>query len=126
MVLLDTDTWQRGDGMPRVRNPDKAKSLIEAIKRREVAERDLAVIHAPGGGVAGTLDGVTLDAPRVAAIRERYGAGDSRLQTLLIGKDGGVKLRVDGVPELDRVFALIDGMPMRRAEMRERGRPCAG
>ena len=37
---------------------------------------------------------------------------------VLIGKDGGVKLRSDDAG-LDQIFDLIDSMPMRQAEMRE-------
>ncbi|MEO0424900.1 MAG: DUF4174 domain-containing protein [Pseudomonadota bacterium] len=41
-------------------------------------------------------------------------------RVVLIGKDGGVKLRTSSL-DIAGVFALIDGMPMRRREMRERG-----
>lgn len=34
IVLLDTDTWNRGDGLTRLRNPVKAQELIQAIKKR--------------------------------------------------------------------------------------------
>lgn len=34
IVLLDTDTWQRGEGLTRLRNPIKAQELIQAIKKR--------------------------------------------------------------------------------------------
>jgi hypothetical protein len=40
---------------------------------------------------------------------------------LLIGKDGGVKLRAEEPLPAAEFFALIDTMPMRRREMRERG-----
>ena len=43
---------------------------------------------------------------------------------VLVGKDGGAKLRTAEVPDLDALFDLIDGMPMRIAEMRRRGTPC--
>ncbi|MFO8027110.1 MAG: DUF4174 domain-containing protein [Opitutales bacterium] len=36
----------------------------------------------------------------------------------LIGKDGGVKEKADAL-DLDRLFALIDSMPMRQAEMKQ-------
>jgi hypothetical protein len=51
-------------------------------------------------------------------------------EIVLIGLDGGIKLRQDSSPEKDNLFfadplaelyALIDGMPMRRAEMRRQG-----
>jgi len=46
---------------------------------------------------------------------------DSKVfQFILIGKDGGVKLRSDKIISLERVFGLIDSMPMRRAEMRRK------
>lgn len=38
MVILDTDTWKRGSGLPRLRNPAKARELIRAIRKREVLE----------------------------------------------------------------------------------------
>ena len=37
---------------------------------------------------------------------------------ILIGKDGGIKLQEPFVIEPQRVFDLIDSMPMRRAEMK--------
>jgi len=35
----------------------------------------------------------------------------------LIGKDGGENLRINDVPDLQTVYAVIDGMPMRGREM---------
>jgi hypothetical protein len=35
----------------------------------------------------------------------------------LIGKDGGEKLRVNDIPDLAAIYAVIDGMPMRGSEM---------
>jgi hypothetical protein len=46
------------------------------------------------------------------------------LTTVLIGKDGSVKARYNAAPSLDELFALIDGMPMRRAELRSREKKC--
>jgi hypothetical protein len=39
---------------------------------------------------------------------------------VLIGKDGGEKLRRATPLSPDELFAIVDAMPMRRAEMRER------
>jgi hypothetical protein len=41
---------------------------------------------------------------------------------ILIGLDGGIKRRGELDTELQAVFGQIDGMPMRRQELRERGR----
>jgi len=41
-------------------------------------------------------------------------------EVILIGLDGGVKLRQTSLLSLEKLFALIDGMPMRRAEIRNK------
>lgn len=38
---------------------------------------------------------------------------------LLIGKDGGIKMKEDYPLVPEKVFDQIDGMPMRKAEMRD-------
>lgn len=37
---------------------------------------------------------------------------------LLIGKDGGEKLRSDSIVSAEKLFDIIDAMPMRKAEMK--------
>ena len=39
---------------------------------------------------------------------------------ILIGKDGGVKLKKNFEVKTDAIFSLIDGMPMRRSEMKRK------
>ena len=48
IVILDTDSWERGEGLTRLRNPVKAQDLIQRINRKPVPVSDLA----PGAGVA--------------------------------------------------------------------------
>ncbi len=59
----------------------------------------------------------------VAAFRTAYDIPHDRYQALLIGLDGGVKARWDAPPSPEEVFALIDRMPMRQQELRERESP---
>ena len=40
----------------------------------------------------------------------------------LVGKDGTIKMARRGCPSSEELFGIIDAMPMRRREMRERGR----
>ena len=42
-------------------------------------------------------------------------------EVVLIGKDGGIKARTDDPNALEDLLALIDTMPMRRAEMQSKG-----
>ena len=60
--------------------------------------------------------------PRAPELRSRYGVSRDSFALLLVGKDGGVKLARSEPMALDEIFALVDSMPMRRREMRERGR----
>ncbi len=47
-------------------------------------------------------------------------------EVVLIGKDGGVKARTNDPSSLEDFLALIDTMPMRRAEMRSQGGSVGG
>jgi hypothetical protein len=48
---------------------------------------------------------------------DEYAIGEEDFRVLLIGKDGGEKLRFADVPDLQAIYAVIDGMPMRSREM---------
>lgn len=51
------------------------------------------------------------------ATRDRFEVSQGAFGVRLVGKDGGVKLTSDEPVELDELFELIDGMPMRQREM---------
>lgn len=51
-------------------------------------------------------------------LRERFSPKPGGFTLILIGKDGGVKLRRENGADLQDIFDLIDGMPMRKAEIR--------
>ena len=42
-------------------------------------------------------------------------------EIILIGLDGGIKLRQNELLSTRKLFELIDGMPMRQAEIRNKG-----
>ncbi len=48
---------------------------------------------------------------------KKYQLREGDFEVILIGKDGGVKLRENSFVEQEKIFALIDTMPMRQAEM---------
>jgi hypothetical protein len=92
------------------------QSRLLDVAAAGLQERDIVVVKDAAGAV--TIDDVAQPGP--TGLRDAYGAPSSGFQVLLIGKDGGVKLR-SGVPVgADELFALIDTMPMRRREMQER------
>jgi hypothetical protein len=81
-----------------------------------VLERDLMVLEIieQGQSRAGNQ---LLSGKSVQDIRKRIGARTGLFQVLLIGKDGGVKLRSSEPVSMKDIFGLIDSMPMRRQEM---------
>jgi hypothetical protein len=83
-------------------------------------DRDLVVITIVDDlvEVDGTVNG-TLSA---SDLRRTFDGSVQGFRVLLIGKDGGVKRRSDAPVGAERLFAVIDAMPMRRQEMRTRSR----
>jgi hypothetical protein len=49
---------------------------------------------------------------------ERYKSHTHQNEIVLIGLDGGVKLRQNEFLGCEDLFAIIDGMPMRRRELK--------
>ena len=89
-------------------------------RRAALCVRDMVVVEIAADSVR--IDGaaVGLDAWET----RRHLAIDGPA-VLLIGKDGGVKLRRPGPVPAERIFALIDDMPMRRAEARQPRSDCS-
>ena len=69
----------------------------------DMLERDMVIIHDDN-------------------LRRKYNIPSGAFAILLIGKDGGVKLRGTRPVQPSSIFALIDSMPMRMREMREPAR----
>jgi hypothetical protein len=53
-------------------------------------------------------------------LRSKYYAADGNTTFILLGKDGGEKMRTINQFSIDRVFKRIDEMPMRRSEIEDR------
>jgi hypothetical protein len=92
-------------------------------RMEDVLARDLLIV--PAGDLPRAGDPlqpvVELGVQERSGVRRRLGLHGQGAQLVLIGKDGGVKTRQsEGVFDLERLFELIDSMPMRRAEMKQR------
>ncbi|MBT8182845.1 MAG: DUF4174 domain-containing protein [Eudoraea sp.] len=79
----------------------------------KMKERDLVLFVCTGKEVL-DKDGLKTD---IDPDKISYGEFQG---VVLIGKDGGVKLRKNFIVEPKEIFDLIDQMPMRRAEMKNR------
>ena len=100
---------------------DSDPRLVETLSRIEASRCDfvgrdmvVGVVVTEGNS---TLDGQAVNADESQRLVNQYGIGGDAFSVLLIGKDGGEKLRVNEVPDLRSVYAVIDGMPMRSREM---------
>lgn len=81
--------------------------------------RDLVLINLLDSPEA-DANGRHLAPAEVADIRTRLGMSRGSFSLKLIGKDGSVKLSSDAVTPMENIYALIDTMPMRRAEAARR------
>ena len=83
-------------------------------------DRDVLVVTVEDDSVA--VDGIphhAMDADRLRAV---FDVPEQGYVLLLVGKDGGVKLRLKEPVAAEDLFALIDGMPMRQREMQRRSK----
>ena len=92
-------------------SPDltEQKRHIASLKEG-AAERNLVILQPPAGSAEAT------------ALRTRLNLGNELFQAVLVGKDGGVKMRATKPITAPELMATIDAMPMRQDEMRQRAR----
>lgn len=96
------------------------QTTILADGGRGLEERKLAVLIVSPKRVFVTY-GAPAPGAEARALRRRYHVADDAFRVVLIGLDGGEKFAADHPIALEALYATIDGMPMRRRELRERG-----
>ena len=92
-----------------------------AIEQAEVADRDLVVFEILESGPS-RMDMTDLDSQVAQSLRDKFDVRGDQFAVILVGKDGGIKLNQQDETRLDDIFGLIDSMPMRREEMRQKSR----
>jgi hypothetical protein len=118
---LDAYRWKSRLILASVPTGEARDQLTAALaaNRAAIDERDLKVVDVSleSARIPGT---VRLDPKQTIALRERLklSARETGAVFILIGKDGGEKARQRGPLKLASWFTLIDGMPMRRDEIR--------
>lgn len=84
----------------------KAQQQVLEAARNDVTERDITVISMPFSSQnAGEWKKWKVDASEAFTF-------------ILVGRDGGEKLRSNELVKTDKLFGLIDSMPMRKREMK--------
>lgn len=104
--------------------PDAAWIRAARAARNEFVERDLSllIIAPPDSPTAreATVPPLYFLADDEGSTARAYGALPGAAMFYLVGKDRTIKMARRGCPANGELFAVIDAMPMRRREMRER------
>ena len=88
-------------------------------QKAEVDDRDLIVFELPAKGPA-RMGAKPLDQQQADSLRNHFGIPNDTFSLILVGKDGGIKLKRRDQVDLREVFGLIDSVPMRQREMRQK------
>jgi len=96
---------------------DSDPRLVETVRRIEgsrcdFVDRDMVLGRIVTEGTS-TLDGHVVDTNQARRLLSEFGISPKGFSVVLIGKDGGEKLRVNDIPDLQAIYAVVDGMPMR-------------
>lgn len=119
---LDLDALRWKNRVLVLFSPSESDPLFQLQKQglassaQGVLDRELMILEIMEQGQSRTGNQL-LSEKSVQAIRKRLGVETGPFQVLLIGKDGGVKLRSREPVSTKDLFGLIDSMPMRQQEM---------
>jgi len=108
-------------------SPERADPLFNGLvneissRRGDVEDRDLVIFEILESG-ASKMNSSELEPQKAASFRERFEIPETSFTVILLGKDGGIKLKRKDHVRLEEIFRLIDAMPMRQDEMRQNGR----
>lgn len=102
--------------------PDWPEYEVQVAKlageQAALAERDLVQIHV-FEEVEGYVGDEKFSPAQNELLREQFQVDTGQYALFLVGKDGGVKERYANPVEPEKIYALIDSMPMRQQEMEE-------
>ena len=90
----------------------KQKQIL-AEKTKGVKERDLVIIECVGK---------TLSSEDKNYVSRHFNHDLTQFGVWLVGKDGGTKLSEAKPVTTEKIFSLIDSMPMRQSEMKRDGK----
>ena len=123
-TALDGYRWQ--NRLLLVFAPDADSALYRRqqemllVAERGLNERDMIIIFVIRDAVS--TKGRPAAAVAAVDLRDAYGVLPHEFRVVLLGKDGGVKLRQEEPISMADLFALIDSMPMRKQEMGQRSK----
>jgi hypothetical protein len=124
-LSMDLNQFQWKSRLLFIFAPQEGDEVFQALQSEmltlpdEISERDLVVFKIFETGPS-FMETSRIDPQTAAAIRTKFAAPLGQFTCILVGKDGGVKLKRHAPVKLEEIFGLIDAMPMRREEMRKK------
>ena len=129
MIPLDRDIsladYQWKNRLILIFTPSESDSTYQDASRQivnlnaQIIERDIVVFNIIENS-AGSAGDSLLSQNASQELRENFHVESGSFVLILIGKDGGEKLRQENDFNFDTIFRRIDAMPMRQSEMRQR------
>ena len=122
---MDLSQYQWKNRLLFVFAPDRSHPMYDALHRSlaaqaaEVHDRDLLVFEILETASSGSNE-ADVQSAAAQSLREKFDVDRATFTVILIGKDGGVKLKREEDTKLKDIFSLIDSMPMRQEEIRQR------
>ena len=122
---MDLTQFQWKNRLLLIFAPDDNDSLFKKLQSEiitqevEVEDRDLVVFEVLERGPS-RMNRALLDQSKVESIRRHFSIPQRSFRVILIGKDGGIKLKRNDQIDLETIFELIDSMPMRKDEIRQK------
>lgn len=96
----------------------KRQLLIFGLPHSKLVLQQLELLKKDAAGLE-ERDIVIILAAKENPIYKKYKVKASKpLTVILVGKDGGEKHRTHNVITADKLFSIVDAMPMRKAELR--------
>ena len=123
-IPMDLTQFQWKNRLLFIFAPDSSHPLFKHLQsqimdqKSEVEDRDLAVFSVLAQGPS-QMNTTAIDRQEADSIRDRFGISPNAFNLILIGKDGGIKLKRSEPVDLTEIFELIDSMPMRRNEIQQ-------
>jgi hypothetical protein len=88
-------------------------------RQTDVDDRDLVVFEILESETS-RMNRSRIEPQKAASIREQFGIAPNSFTVILVGKDGGIKLKRNDQVRLEEIFRLIDSMPMCQDEIRQK------
>ena len=99
---------------------DYRKQLRDLSSKEEgIEDRDM-IVHLVLEEGNSFVEDLPLGKEAVRQLQEKFEIDPADFAVILVGKDGGVKLREEEYTAMSDIFDLIDSMPMRKQEMKEK------